>query len=185
MTITNRPKLSAGETLCRYCGLCCTGHLFESARLGADEAAFPRSMGMQVRIAEGESSGHFLLPCPLWRKHCSIYSHPLKPQVCSSYQCELLKNVHSGSFSLQRALATVVRIKKMISGLEMALPIAQGENFRKRLLDSIGLLERSAENGDSKAGKILFESGILLAKFSRIYGVINLFNDPEQRSLEG
>ncbi len=81
-------NLPEEQEICKACGFCCDGTLFADAVLQAmEQENLPEKMANQYFTTEkGE---FFRLPCPYFKKKCSIYYKP-KAQVCSSFRCRLL-----------------------------------------------------------------------------------------------
>jgi hypothetical protein len=143
LTLDNQDATeSDATTLCKACGLCCTGHLFEWAKLKSTELKTAASLGLKVLGSEPGQRG-FNQPCPVWDGQCTIYSSPYYPHFCRLYKCSLLKKVFDDRVSLPEALTVVQQTKESITQLELMLPGPVTENFRKRLLSE--LEQRSAD----------------------------------------
>lgn len=52
------------QTLCKSCGLCCSGHLFAWVRLNANELDKSEALGLNVIRNDPCQSG-FVQPCPV------------------------------------------------------------------------------------------------------------------------
>lgn len=90
------------STLCRRCGFCCDGRLFESVPLGASEEPPPDRV--RLRVVEGRAS--LLQPCAaLEEEGCSVYEH--RPRTCRTYVCMLARALEEGEVSLSEALDAV------------------------------------------------------------------------------
>ena len=165
-----------GEILCKACGLCCTGHFFTWVGLDSAEVASALSLGLSVEQYTETDRANFHLPCPLWNRWCSIYTHPDKPHTCSAWECKLLQGLKNGDINLDQALMLVHQTKALILELEQDLPSGQNGNFRQRLASSIELLEKNNPDGGAEAGQTLLKAGILLSYYSRRFGIIDLFN---------
>lgn len=133
---TEEQTSSDATTLCRACGLCCTGHLFEWAKLKASEVKTAGKLGLQVLGSEPQQRG-FNQPCPLWDGDCTIYSSPDYPDFCRLYKCSLLKRLIDGRVALAEALAVVQQTKEELGEIEPLLSGSSTENFRKRLLSDL------------------------------------------------
>ncbi len=121
-----------GTTLCRSCGLCCTGHLFIWTKLRSVELDPIQALGLKV-FREPSQRG-FSQPCPLWNGVCTIYDYPHYPRFCRTYKCKLLKRVLDNATPLPSALTTVQHTKSLIHELELDLPISSTQNFRECLV---------------------------------------------------
>jgi len=146
-------NITHGMTLCKSCGLCCTGHFFIWSKLRSAELDSIESLGLKV-FREPERRG-FNQPCPLWQGQCTIYDSPYYPRFCHTYQCKLLKQLLNESIRLPEALIIVEQAKEMIEKLALLLPSSAKDNFRERLVDHI---ERDKVDKDfqRKANALLF-----------------------------
>jgi hypothetical protein len=124
-----------GMTLCKSCGLCCTGHFFIWSKLRSAELDSIESLGLKV-FREPERRG-FNQPCPLWQGQCTIYDSPHYPRFCHTYKCKLLKRLLNENIRLPEALNIVQQAKEMIEKLDSLLPDSAYDNFRERLVNHI------------------------------------------------
>lgn len=168
---------SASSTLCKACGLCCTGHLFVNAEFKPHEIETTQALGFNVLQSNPEKPV-FTLPCHLWKGQCTIYAHPQKPSICGDFKCKLLKEVEGEELALDDALAVVEQARQMILELEMQLPVGQDRNFRRRLFEYVNQLERSNSQTDT-VKTFRLKAGVLLVLFAQRFGVTGLFNKPE------
>ena len=166
MTNANEVAASPGTTLCKSCGLCCTGHLFVWTKLRAAELDSIQSLGLNV-LREPNQRG-FNQPCPLWDEVCTIYETPNYPRFCHTYKCKLLKQVLDEVTSLQTALNVVQQAKSLIDDLDMALPNTAIPNFRERL---VAYLEQNSVDSD-----IQQKAKELLGVFESQFGVNDLID---------
>ena len=121
---------SQGNTLCKSCGLCCTGHLFIWTKLRSAELDAAEVLGLNVFQSVPSERG-FSQPCPLWQGQCTIYSSPHYPHFCRTYKCKLLKKVLDETTSLPDALTSVQQAKEMIQELELRLPPFVAREFSR------------------------------------------------------
>jgi hypothetical protein len=63
---------SVGTDLCKSCGLCCTGVLFDFVRIEAEEVGPLERLGFELD-RDVEDRTRFALPCPMFDRCCSIY----------------------------------------------------------------------------------------------------------------
>src|SRR5215510_11603100 len=110
MTERNDQNESPANSLCKSCGLCCTGHLFIWAKLRPSELDPAEALGLTVFRSDPTQRG-FSQPCPLWNGQCTIYDSPHYPYVCRAYKCKLLKDVTSENISLPDALTIIEQAK--------------------------------------------------------------------------
>ncbi len=155
--------MTEAQTLCKACGLCCTGHLFIWVKLRPSELDRAEQLGMTVLRAHPRQRG-FNQPCPLWEGECTIYTQPQYPRACRAYRCKLLKSLLSGQVDLVEALGTVERALDMIRSLERQLPVSAEKNFRQRLATELEELP-----GGSLEFKLQAEA--LLKFYEEVFGV--------------
>jgi hypothetical protein len=168
----------ASATLCKACGLCCTGHLFVNAEFKPSEIQTARALGMDVLQSDPERPA-FHLPCPLWKGQCTIYTHPHKPSICSDFKCKLLREVEDGQRELDDALLVVQRTRQLIQELAAQIPVRRTNNFRQYLLEYLNQLEQAAMQTESD-NAFRLKAGVLLVLFAQRFGVKGLFNAPER-----
>jgi uncharacterized protein len=166
------------SSLCKSCGLCCTGHLFTNAPLNPTEFKPALTLGLELVQLQTQKTA-FRLPCPLWEGQCAIYTHPLKPSICGDFNCKLLQEVEEEKLQLDDGLAVVRRTKQMIQELDGHLHSRQSNNFRRRLFEYVNQLEKSASPTDAD-NVFRLKVGVLLVLFAQRFGVTGLFNQPEQ-----
>ncbi len=112
----------AGSELCRACGLCCDGTLFDTLRLTDDEARDP-ALALPVLDDGGRPAVRF--PCPAHRGGCTIYA--ARPSTCQAYRCNLLDRVESDELDLAAAMARVREVRARVASLHPRMPDAAGD----------------------------------------------------------
>lgn len=157
----------AASTLCKACGLCCSGHLFAWVKLRSPELAPIEDLGVPV-FRQPQNRG-FSQPCPLWQEQCTIYESKQYPHFCRVYKCQLLKKVMEQTTSLPDALMIVQQAKQIILEVEALLPASSNRNFRERL---VAHLESEAANAAFQE-----KATILLRVYSEVFGVKDLILD--------
>ncbi|HXD11820.1 MAG TPA: YkgJ family cysteine cluster protein [Anaerolineales bacterium] len=168
---TDKPIKSPGNTLCKSCGLCCTGHLFIWAKLRSVELEAAEALGLKV-IREPRQRG-FNQPCPLWDGQCTVYTSPQYPHFCRTYKCKLLKRVLDETTALTEALPVIEQAKDLIHELEMLLPASTNPNFRERLVAEIEHLEKSEAHTNAES-EFLVKAQALLIYYEEYFGVKDL-----------
>jgi hypothetical protein len=123
------------NTLCKACGLCCSGRLFAWVKLRSPELVPLESLGIHV-LREPRQRG-FSQPCPLWNGECTIYQSAHYPRACKTYKCKLLKQVLDESVTLPEALTVVQKAKEMTQEVELLLSPSSSSNLRERLVAHI------------------------------------------------
>lgn len=159
------------NTLCKACGLCCTGHLFIWTKLRSAELDSIEALGLKV--FRSPSQRGFNQPCPLWQGQCTIYGSPSYPRFCRTYKCKLLKKLLDENTTLPEALSRVQVAKKMIRELEGRLPDSSIPNFRERLAAQ---LEGTTAQGDGNS-EFRQKANKLLAFYREIFGVDDLIDN--------
>ena len=167
---------SQANTLCRSCGLCCTGHLFIWTKLRPAELDPAEALGMPVLRSEPRQRG-FNQPCTLWQDECTIYASPHYPHACRAYKCKLLKEMLEEKVSLPEALAIVEIAKEMIHDLEALLPASPTPNFRERLVAHLEHLKKlpGQENTDLE---FRLKADALLGFYEKVFGVTDVVDGP-------
>jgi len=175
--MTNTDNTPEGSILCKACGLCCKGILHTYVGLKTEEVPTAENLGLDVVNLSIETEAyHFILPCHLWKGECSIYNGLEKPAACGNYCCKLLWDVQKGDISLDQALFYVEKTTRLITEMKGKIPIIQNRSFKGRIINFIPQLKEKASNGDSETGALLLKIGILLACFSRYFGVMDIFH---------
>jgi len=178
MTGIDKTNESPGNTLCRSCGLCCTGHLFVWAKLRSAELDSAKALGLNVFGSDPRQRG-FSQPCPLWQGQCTVYTSPHYPRFCRTYKCKLLKEVLDENKSLPEALTVIEQAKGMIHAVELLLPDSPNPNFRERLVAHLEHLHASA--GQAQAGlEFQQKAEDLLIYYEKVFGVKDLVDQPAE-----
>lgn len=170
MTEVEHSRAAEATTLCKACGLCCTGHLFSWVRLKAPELNRLEKLGVTVIRSDPRQRG-FLQPCPLWNGECTIYNSLDYPSGCSSYNCKLLRELLDESISLPKALRVVKKAKETIHEVESLLPDSPENSFRERL---VSYLEGSRGGEDQN---LMHKTRSLVSMLSQDFGVNDLVED--------
>ncbi|MDA0750096.1 MAG: YkgJ family cysteine cluster protein [Verrucomicrobia bacterium] len=101
----NHPSPSAGQNLCRSCGLCCDGSLFFFTPIGDCKKDDKNQGNIHSRKEE-------VLPQPCvhhgMEKGCSIYA--TRPNVCRKFKCQLLRDVEENKSTIEEAMRVVEQL---------------------------------------------------------------------------
>jgi hypothetical protein len=170
MSKLDKENESPGTTLCKSCGLCCSGHLFAWVKLRSPELVPIEELGVQV-FRDPRHRG-FSQPCPLWNGVCTIYESPQYPRACRTYKCKLLKQVLEETVTLPEALIAVQNAKELTHEVELLLSSSPNSNFRERLVAHI-------EQGNAD---LFFQmkAAKLLAFYRDFFGVKDLTDMAEE-----
>ena len=134
---------SHSQTLCKSCGLCCSGHLFAWVRLNANELDKSEALGLNV-IRNNPRQRGFTQPCPVWQGgNCTVYTSPDYPRSCGKYKCTILRQMLDDEISLPNALDVVQETLQMIREIEPLLPVSSAISFRERLITYKETLEQT------------------------------------------
>lgn len=102
------PKANELSALCKSCGLCCDGTLFERVELEPDEPAL-----FAVDALLRQRGTQFLsLPCPEHRAGCcSVYER--RPVTCAQFTCKLYDSVTGSKTTDVEARERVEHVKAL------------------------------------------------------------------------
>jgi Fe-S-cluster containining protein len=119
------------STLCRRCGLCCDGSLFDSVPLTAEEARQGRARGLVI-VARADGSPALRQRCAaLGADGCGVYVD--RPGRCRVYRCMLWTGLREGEVGLAEAEAVVDEARALLAA---GLPEARafvGRHFDRRV----------------------------------------------------
>ncbi len=101
--------MNSGEQLCRACGLCCDGTLFDLVKLErGDDAAKLQALGLPVSFSRGKAPvARFPQPCSALcaDRTCRLYA--ARPWQCRTFECKLFKDAKAGRITYAVALRRV------------------------------------------------------------------------------
>ena len=129
MQVTSDSDLA---TLCRSCGLCCDGSLFNLVPLERDEVALARKHRLHVL----ENDKGFEQPCSALAEHgaCSIYEE--RPRSCRSFVCRLYERQRREGGPLEPRLAAAKRTRELVTEVRaQGLGPSDLEELQRRLED--------------------------------------------------
>lgn len=165
---TGAPK--AEQNICVTCGMCCDGTLFLHASLNPGEKGNLPEKIEQNTFSEGEKD-YFRLPCMYFAGKCSIYGEK-RADVCSSYRCQLLKDLSINKVQLKEALSIVseaVEIRETIfndylnlSGEKEVLCFKQLTGELIKMIDSEKLDSRKKEKYELLLGRCNILEALLI-----------------------
>jgi hypothetical protein len=147
------------EPLCVACGLCCTGAIFDAARLGQDEVALAEKLHLQVIQEDGGAA--FALPCPQQHEGgaCLAY-HDERPRTCGAFVCATLAAVQAGEIGRAAALSRVEQMRSCVARVRARLP---GASAAGSLWAAIARFSEEGERAPDPAafrarhGEVLFD----------------------------
>ncbi|MCC6500147.1 MAG: hypothetical protein IT313_07760 [Anaerolineales bacterium] len=165
-------RASEATTLCKSCGLCCTGHLFSWVRLKATELTPSEKLGLKVIRNDPRQRG-FTQPCPVWNGICTVYDSPHYPKGCDSYKCKLLRELLDENVSLSDAQQVVSNTKALIQKVEKHLPKSSHASFRERFIAQVKSLQTLSSQGHNASFNKKAQQ--LLTLFENSFGVKDFF----------
>ncbi len=106
--------VKSGEQLCRACGLCCDGTLFDLVKLEpGDDAGKLKALGLPVVISRGKNPvARFPQPCSALceDRSCRLYAE--RPWQCRTFECRLFKDAKAGRITFAAALPLVKQARR-------------------------------------------------------------------------
>jgi Fe-S-cluster containining protein len=103
-----------GEDLCRACGLCCDGTLFDVVKLEAgDDARKLKGLGLPVTVSRGKAPvARFPQPCSALcaDRTCQLYAN--RPWQCRVFECRVFKDATAGRITFAAALQVVKQTRR-------------------------------------------------------------------------
>jgi hypothetical protein len=138
------------QKICVECGFCCDGTLFLHATLQPGERGhLPEKIEANSYSAEGKD--YFRLPCQYFSGKCTIYDSR-RADVCSSYRCQLLKDIAEKRIMYEGAADIVKKAREIRLGLMEQYREISGNgseiNFMQMLIE-LGKVIKSAPERDN------------------------------------
>lgn len=130
------------QDLCRNCGLCCDGTLFESLPVAEGEPLPP------VLAAFAKRLGCIPQPCPCHREVCTVYAN--RPRVCAAFRCEVLKDYERGTVTRAEVETLIAEIRKVHDRVFDTIGDA-GISHRQNIL---GFIDSYRENPANALGEL-------------------------------
>ena len=115
--------VKSGEQLCRACGLCCDGTLFDLVKLErGDDAGKLKALGLPVSISRGKTPvARFPQPCSALceDRTCQLYAE--RPSQCRTFECQLFKDAKAGRSTFAAALPLVKHARRRADNVRRLL----------------------------------------------------------------
>jgi len=106
--------VESAEELCRACGLCCDGTLFDLVKLEpCDDAGKVKRLGLPVTVSRGKVPiARFPQPCAALcaDRSCRLYAD--RPSQCRVFECGVLKEAKAGEIAFPLALRIVQQARR-------------------------------------------------------------------------
>jgi hypothetical protein len=158
------------QTLCKSCGLCCSGHLFSWVRLNANELDKVEALGLNVIRNDPRQRG-FLQPCLVWQGGvCTVYESPDYPSSCRKYKCVVLRKLLDEEIDFHDAMNQIEETLSLIREVENLLPASSIISFRERLIAHKEDVEKLDEQNPIEK-EFLQKAGELLNLYESRFGV--------------
>ena len=155
------------SNLCLACGLCCSGVLFSTVEVRAEELHLVPAADLNLQRRRDKHV--FSLPCPVHREdRCTVY--PQRPAICRQYECGLLRDHQAGRIGLPEALKIVAETRQRAREITSRLPSTDdGRALGLRLRDLADEM-RADPGGPPSAGELLLD-GVVLSQMIRTHFV--------------
>ena len=140
----------AASRLCKACGLCCNGVLFQIVRLQpADSARELEALGMNVSRKKREP--YFKQPCG-FLKEDSCRHYAARPLRCRLFACRQLRLLAEGEVTEDDAMHTIADAKRKVAGIEALLTEAGNTAVHLPLTERYEQVLAAADCAGVKAG---------------------------------
>ena len=179
------------QALCVQCGLCCTGVLFNKARLRNNEKDIRLAEKLTLKVIKMNERYAFSLPCHHYINHyCSVYHKMERPRVCRNFVCKLIFSFRSGDVNFAEA-EKIIWAAKSKAG-ELADAKAQFEVFNHVNVAAVGkrldLLRLNCPDESvyrKKYGKVIIHHYVLM-EFLRehFYKLKNSIQDSKTNTMK-
>lgn len=140
--------------ICRDCGLCCNGVLFQTVRLQPDDSPDRlASLGLKLKRKAGHRC--FLQPCPAWRQEgCRIYEE--RPARCRDFECRQILKLRAGEAEESEIRKKIETTKQMVASLQQLLLECGSRNQHRPLLKrcQMVLADASGEQSSAKLARL-------------------------------
>lgn len=107
------------QDICKSCGFCCDGTLFNKAKSYKGEVLLPK---MAAEMIDDEY--WFKLPCEYFDKYCTVYKEK-RPNICGDFKCRLLKKFSKGKMDFTELKNLIQQIKSQKRRFYKLIPNAK------------------------------------------------------------
>jgi len=122
------------EDLCRACGMCCDGTLFDLVRLEpGDDARRLAQLGLPISPGRGRQAARFPQPCAALCADGSCRVYADRPGQCRAFECQLLQAAKAGRVTFPAAARRVTTAKRRANQVRRLLR-ALGDHDEQRAL---------------------------------------------------
>jgi Fe-S-cluster containining protein len=142
--------VKSGEQLCRACGLCCDGTLFDLVKLEpGDDAAKLKALGLPVSLSRGKLPvARFPQPCSALceDRSCRVYAE--RPWQCRTFECQLFKDAKVGRVTFAAALTLVKHARRRADQVRRLLRELGDADEHRALGERFHRTSERMESGD-------------------------------------
>jgi Fe-S-cluster containining protein len=147
------------EDLCRACGLCCDGTLFDLVKLERnDDGAKLKTLGLPVKTSRGKAPvTRFPQPCAALcaDRSCRLYAD--RPWQCRVFECGIFKEAKAGRITFAHALVVVRQARRRADKVRRLLRELGDTDEHRALGERFHRTSERLEQGDAdEAAKAKF-----------------------------
>ena len=148
------------DGLCVGCGMCCDGTMYRTVDVGADDRIeILEAAGLVFSTTDDVTS--FRQPCSAFGDGCCS-AYDIRPSVCRSYRCLLLRRFEAGEVSREAARALIARTVDMRDRVRSGLTAYLGTEDRSTLDGLYRLMIAKFEAAPEPAAARREQSDLLL-----------------------
>jgi hypothetical protein len=145
--------VESAEELCRACGLCCDGTLFDLVKLEpSDDAGKLKALGLSVTVSRGKTPvARFPQPCAALCKDRSCRLYAERPWQCRTFECGVFKDAKAGRTSFAAALRLVKATRRRADKVRRLLRELGDTDEHRALGERFHRTSERLESGDADA----------------------------------
>jgi Fe-S-cluster containining protein len=145
--------VESAEELCRACGLCCDGTLFDVVKLEpGDDASRLRTLGLPVKFSRGKAAvARFPQPCAALcaDRTCRLYAN--RPWQCRVFECRVFKDAKAGRITFGSALRLVGQARRRADRIRRLLRELGDTDEHRALGERFHRTSERLESGEADA----------------------------------
>ena len=146
--------MKSGEQLCRACGLCCDGTLFDLVKLEpGDDAGKLKALGLPVSLSRGKQPiARFPQPCSALCEDRSCRLYRERPWQCRTFECQLFKDAKAGRITFAAALPLVKQARRRADRVRRLLRELGDTDEHRALGERFHRTSERMESGNADEG---------------------------------
>ena len=117
------------QELCKSCGFCCDGTLFNYASSYKDDLILDK---MEQTVINNEY--WIKLPCAYFCGSCTVYDKQ-RPSICGDFKCQLLTDMSKGVIDFNEAQNLIQKVTQQRNRIELLLKSDKGTTVKQAMLD--------------------------------------------------